>query len=80
MTFIDVHDISKISEEELKNILEKDRELGNRRGVTLQRCYYNPSQKKMFCLLEGPSRDDVLETHRQSGLGVEDIWEVQPFE
>lgn len=80
MTFIDVHDTSKFDRNELQNILEKDRELGSRRGVSLQRCYYNRSNNKMFCLIEGPSRDDVLETHRQSGLDVEDIWEVQPFE
>jgi hypothetical protein len=80
MTFIDIHDCSKFDKNELQNILEKDRELGSSRGVRLQRCYYNPTDNKMFCLIDGPSRDAVLDTHNLSGLGVEDIWEVQPFE
>ncbi len=70
MRFFDVHEkISGVTQEQLKRLA------GGSAGVTCT-IYYSPAGR-VFCLCDAPSREAILEEHRQLGIPCDACWEVE---
>jgi len=76
--FLDRHDISGITPEELAAAHVQDVQVQDQYNVRYATYWFDPSAGSIFCLAEGPSKEAVNAVHRDShGLTASAIIEVE---
>ena len=73
-TYLDVHELGNISEEELKQLQNSPTD---EFGVTHKNMLYNKEENKHYCILEAPNKDAVVKHHQKFGLKCGWITEVK---
>jgi class 3 adenylate cyclase len=77
--FIDVHELSGATTEEVAAAHVRDAAIQGDYGVSYKKWWLNPARGKLFCLCEAPSAQAAEEVHRAAhGLMPERIIEVDP--
>lgn len=80
MRFMDIHhNMTGISEEELRRAHHEDAQLEGEEGVHFVHAWADPTTGKVFCLSEGPSKEAVQRVHERAGHPADEIYEV-PYE
>ena len=77
--YMDVHkNVVGASAEDVAGAHEKDLETGKRHGVQYLKYWHDPTQGKVFCLVEAPSADAASTVHREAhGLLADEIYQVE---
>jgi class 3 adenylate cyclase len=78
-TFIDVHDLPGVTEEDVAKAHAQDVNVQQKHGVDYVKYWVNRRQGKVFCLCTAPNAEAAAAVHREShGLEALRIMEVQP--
>ena len=72
--FLDVHSMSKTSEEILRQLQASAKD---EFGVSHINILFNSEADKVFCLIDAPSKDSVQKHHDRLGIKCEWIMEVK---
>ena len=77
--FMDVHHkVEGLSPERANFAHQKDLEIQEKHGVRYLRYWYDEGAKKIFCLVEAPSKEAAVAVHREAhGLLADEIFEVK---
>jgi len=71
--FIDGHKMGKLNVLQLKKILNNS---DDKHGVTHKDILYNEKQNKLFCILEAPNKESIVNHHEDVGIECDFIFEV----
>ena len=76
--YMDVHEkIRAMTPRALAAAHEQCTTLAGKHDVTYLQYWFNPEAGRMFCLVEGPSREAVVALHREAdGLLPNEVWDV----
>ncbi len=72
--FIDSHPMGSLTAEQLKQLQNAPKD---KFGVTHHDILYNKKEDRVYCVLDAPSKDAVANHHKDAGLKVEWIHEVE---
>jgi len=72
--FIDTHAMGELTPEQLKKLQSAPKD---KFGVTHHDILYNQKEDKVFCVLNAPSKDAVINHHKQAGIDCEWVEEVE---
>jgi hypothetical protein len=73
-TFIDVHPLGNMTEEQLKKAQNSPKD---EFGITHKNLYYNKDENKLYCILDAPDKAAIEKHHQKHGLKPEWITEVK---
>ena len=77
--YMDRHDSMEYTPEQVAAAHEADLEIQQEFGVRYLSYWFQPVDRTVFCLADGPSREAVIEVHRKShGLLASRVIEVDP--
>ena len=78
--YMDLHKgVPNLSRDEMKQIHQADLEAQDKYGVTYHKFWVNEEAGTIFCLVEGPSKEACIHTHKDAhGMLACEIIEVQP--
>ena len=77
--YIDIHELGKVTAEDLAKAHAADLEKQKEYGVEYLKYWFNESCGKAFCLVNAPDPESAHRVHREShGLVAEKLIEVQP--
>jgi len=71
--FIDGHKMGELNALQLKKILTNS---ADKHGVTHKDILYNEKQNKLFCILEAPNKESIVNHHEDVGIDCDFIFEV----
>jgi len=71
--FIDGHKMGELNALQLKKILNNS---ADKHGVTHKDILYNEKQNKLFCILEAPNKESIVNHHEDVGIDCDFIFEV----
>ncbi len=71
--FIDGHKMEGLSVSQLKKILNNP---ADKHGVTHKDILYNEKQNKLFCILEAPNKESIINHHQDIGIDCDFIIEA----
>ncbi len=71
--FIDSHKMEGLSVSQLKKILNNS---ADKHGVTHKDILYNEKKNKLFCILEAPNKESIVNHHRDIGIDCDFIIEA----
>jgi len=72
--FIDGHKMEGLSVAQLKKILNNP---ADKHGVTHKDILYNERQNKLFCILEAPNKESIVNHHKDIGIDCDFIIEAK---
>ena len=72
-TFIDGHEMVGLNALQLKNIINNP---PDKHGVVHKEILYNEKENKLFCILDAPNRESVLNHHRDIGIECDFVIET----
>jgi hypothetical protein len=77
--YMDVHHrIDALTAENARLLHQKDLDVQHKHGVRYLRYWYDEGTKKVFCLMEAPSKEAAMAVHREAhGVVADEIFEVK---
>jgi Nickel responsive protein SCO4226-like len=72
--FIDSHPMGSLTAEQLKQLQNAPKD---KFGVTHHDILYNKKEDRVYCVLDAPSKEAVVNHHKGAGLKVEWVHEVE---
>lgn len=77
--FMDRHSSVEVTPEEVADAHCRDLSIQEQFGVKYHTYWYNPGEKAVFCVAEGPDRDAIVQVHeRAHGMVADKLIEVDP--
>jgi hypothetical protein len=72
------HKIDGLSPEHAEGAHRKDLEVQEKYGVRYLRYWYDEGTKRVFCLIEAPTKEAAIAVHREAhGMLADEIFEVK---
>ena len=77
--YMDVHHmVEGLTTEFVRMAHQKDLEVQEKHGVRYLRYWYDEGTKRVFCLVEAPSKEAAIAVHREAhGIAADEIFEVK---
>jgi hypothetical protein len=75
--FMDLHKVDAVDPEALAGAHERDLQVQQRHDTRYLRYWFSPTEGRVFCLVESPSKEAAEAVHREAhGLVADEIIEV----
>lgn len=72
--YIDTHGMAKLTPEQLKQLQNAPKD---KFGVTHHDILYNKIEDRVYCVLDAPDKEAVVNHHKQAGIDCEWVHEVE---